>query len=298
MAVDRATRGERLQVLWSGYGEVVRVHLSDGRSVVVKAVDPAEPSHPLGWSGARGHARKLRSYAVESAWYERWADRCSDRCRVPRCIGRQTDGDRRLFLLEDLDAQGFDERRRTVSDDELVACLRWLASFHATFLGEMPDGLWPVGTYWHLDTRPDELAAMAPGALRDAAGVIDARLSAARWQTFVHGDAKVANFCFGSGGVAAVDFQYVGGGVGVKDLAYFLGSVLGDRELSRDAARWEEVYFAALRSFGGERAEAEWRELLPWAWADFERFLAGWSPGHWKRSGYAHTQVMQVLTRC
>jgi len=48
------------------------------------------------------------------------------------------------------------ERRSAVSPSELKACLTWLAQFHATFLGSAAEGLWECGTYWHLETRPDE----------------------------------------------------------------------------------------------------------------------------------------------
>jgi len=63
------------------------------------------------------------------------------------------------MVLEDLDANGYPLRINSVSMADMEACLRWLANFHAIFMGKKPDGLWKVGTYWHLDTRPDELEA-------------------------------------------------------------------------------------------------------------------------------------------
>jgi len=303
-----ARRGERLQSLWSGYGEIVRVHL-DGASVpsvVVKRVTPPEqPQHPRGWSGARGHARKLRSYAVEAAFYRAFAKDCDAGCRVPRAWAVEAEGSGWHFVLEDLDANGFDRRRLdregSLGHGELRRSLDWLARFHALFLGRVPAGLWPVGTYWHLDTRPDELAAMRDVALKAAAPAIDARLRGAPSQTLVHGDAKLANLCFSAEGVAAVDFQYVGGGVGVKDLAYFLGSALDGEALAREGEGWADHYFGQLADHLTDRGHdaatvvAEWRLLLPLAWADFERFLDGWAPEHSKRSPYARAQVEAAL---
>ena len=135
---------------------------------------------------------------------------------------------------------------------------------------------------------------MPPGSLKDAAHAIDAQLRQCPIQTLVHGDAKVANFCFAADAVAAVDFQYTGGGPGIVDVVYFLGSVLDDRALYAEAEHWLDRYFARLAS---PDAEAAWRPLLPFAWADFERFLAGWSPGHWKRGGYAAEQTRIALQR-
>jgi len=294
-----------VQSLWSGYGAIYR--FADARaSCIVKHVSPPSvTSHPRGWSSDRGHERKLRSYAVEAEWYRIFAPRCDARCRVPASIHLEATDDSWLFVLEDLDAAGYPRRLHQLSDREMRACLSWLAHLHATFLGVEPDRLWDVGTYWHLATRPDELAVMRDERLRAAASEIDGRLNAARYRTLVHGDAKVANFCFGDDGtdVAAVDFQYVGGGVGVKDVAYFLGSCLDEYECRRQAPGWVDAYFRLLREALAERqpgvdasaVEAEWRALYPVAWADFVRFLVGWAPEHTKIHGYSRDLTDAVL---
>ena len=270
----RATSAERdatLQILWGGYGEIVRVKLEGGahESVVVKHVRPPR-------AGDFAHRRKLRSYEVETAFYRSFASRCDDACRVARSFGSFEQSGERLLVLEDLDAAGFGGRTHRPRAAELDACLGWLAHFHARFLGEPPAGLWKTGTYWHLATRPDELeiAARKDPSVRDRAKDLDRRLAAARFRTLVHGDAKPANFCFGKERVAAVDFQYVGGGAGIVDVAYLLHG-------ERDAARSLDAYFSHLRSalagtVDASALESEWRALHPIAVADFERFLAGW----------------------
>lgn len=211
------------------------------------------------------------------------------------------------MVLEDLDAAGFDRRRAQVDDRSLYACLHWLANFHARFFGVQPQALWPTGTYWHLATRPDELDALDDTALRDAAPAIDRLLQASPYQTLVHGDAKLANFCFDADGgrVAAVDFQYVGGGCGVKDVAYFIDSCLSPEQCQRREGELLDVYFQALRralrdkrqSVDSEAVERDWRALYPVAWTDFHRFLKGWSPGHWPRDSYSERLAGQVIAR-
>lgn len=289
---QHATRGERIQALWDGYGEAVRWMLTGAEvpSVVVKHVQ-------AGSGKGRSHERKLRSYEVERVWYQDWSSRCRETCRVARCFSAHREGTRWLFVFEDLDAAGFDRRHRNPSGVRLDACLRWLASLHATFMGARPRGLWKTGTYWHLATRPDELAAMPKGPLRDGAAAIDARLRAARFKTIVHGDAKPSNFCFrrDGGEVAAVDFQYVGGGSGVKDVAYLLTG-----EGAGTVKRGLEVYFQALRKdlaakdVDADAVEEEGRALYPFAVADFQRFMTGWSPG-WRASAYERETTRRVL---
>lgn len=300
---------EVIQELWSGYGEILRVDLAeaDYASVVVKHVQlEGSAVHPRGWDTDLSHQRKLRSYEVETAWYRRWAGRCDAACRVPVCLAVEPVDDEVLMVLEDLDASGFPSRRSSVSEQELLSCLNWLAHFHAVFMGESPDGLWPVGTYWHLETRPDEWRALNDPALKQAAAAIDMRLNQSPFQTFVHGDAKLANFCFSRDGsqVAAVDFQYVGGGCGMKDLAYFLGSCLSEEDCERLEEPLLDAYFSDLKSalrqrrpdVDGDAVEADWRSLYPVAWTDFHRFLQGWSPGHWKLNRYSNRLAREVVT--
>ena len=298
---------EEIQELWSGYGKILRVVLEGAEqpSVVVKWVQLQEAArHPRGWNSNVGHLRKVRSYEVETAWYRDWSGSCGSRCRVPQLLAEDTTEDAVLLVLEDLDAAGFAHRHRSLRWDQVEDCLAWLAYFHATFLGREPTGLWPVGTYWHLATRSEELAALEDASLREAASAIDEKLSQVHFQTFVHGDAKLANFCFGAdGAVAAVDFQYVGGGCGMKDVAYFVGSCLDERTSEAREADLLDAYFGSLRQALSELrddvdfrdVEAEWRELYPVAWADFHRFLKGWSPGHWKINSYSERVTREVV---
>lgn len=317
---------EVLQNLWSGYGKIVRCGLEydmagkrprhpltpgtaslrkPRESVVVKHVHwPTTNNHPRGWNTGRSHERKVKSYQVETTFYENWANRCGESCRVPECLALETRGDEVFMVLEDLDAAGFGGRRSCVSGLEIKACLSWLAHFHATFMGEKPTGLWETGTYWHLETRPDELAELTDPALKAAAGAIDRKLQESPFQTFVHGDAKLANFCFSQDGkVAAVDFQYVGGGCGMKDVAYFLSSCLDEDECERQETGLLDYYFQTLEHAlkeGGKdidfpALETGWRALYPVAWTDFFRFLLGWSPGHWKIHSYSERLTREVL---
>jgi len=41
--------------------------------------------------------------------------------------------------------------------------------------------------------------------------------------------------------------------------------------------------------------EADWRPLYRLAWADFHRFMKGWSPGHWKLSDYSERVTREVI---
>jgi Phosphotransferase enzyme family len=294
--VKAATLEARLQGLWGGYGEVLRVELDGSRRAIVKRVRPPRDD------GSLSHRRKLRSYEVERAFYARYSARCqaSPECRVARPYGvLATDGGW-LFVLEDLDASGFSERRSQASDEDVRATLRWLARFHARFLGVAPDELWKVGTYWHLATRPEELRAVADEALRGAAGRIDDALGRARFRTLVHGDAKLENVCFAADAsrVALVDFQYVGGGVGVKDVAYFLSSCLSASECERRVPVYVDCYFQELAVALGAAAapvEREWRALFPFAWVDFHRFYSGWAPTAARGDAYSERLTRDVL---
>lgn len=298
---------EVIQTLWKGYGKIIRVSLSgaERKSVVVKQVRLPKLNRATG-AGQKdlSHARKVKSYRVELNWYEKWAGHCDRFCRVPLCLAAETRGDEVLLVLEDLDVGGFGRRVLSPSWPEICAGLAWLAEFHATFMGKPTEGLWKVGTYWHLDTRPDELKALADSSLRKAAGLIDKKLRNT-FQTLVHGDAKIENFCFSKDGVsiAAVDFQYVGGGCGMKDVAYFVSSCLRDAEAEQLENELLDFYFGKLIDAVTRRAISvdadvlvqEWRNLYPFAWADFHRFYKGWDSVHFSKTSYSERVTAAVI---
>lgn len=301
-----------IQTLWSGYGQIVRLGLTGTAidSVVLKYIvlpDKADLDHPRGWNTSRSHVRKIKSYDVEICWYRNWNIRCHTACRVAQCYAASSEAHERVIILEDLDAVGFSVRKSNLDKAGVKLCLTWLANFHAMFLDEEPDGLWQTGTYWHLSTRPDEWEAMQEGALKETAGTIDKMLNECKYQTLIHGDAKLANFCFSSDNesVAAVDFQYVGGGCGMKDVAYFLGSCLSEQECDQWAEELLDYYFLELKialdlnekQVNWHALKAEWESLFPVAWTDFYRFMLGWMPTHWKINAYSERLASEVIKR-
>jgi len=321
---------QSVQNLWSGYGNITR-YFSDTlqRPVMVKQVappvDPTTSVHPRGWNTTLSHQRKLRSYETEMCFYRDFLvkeepgkpnknasqSKHSLGFMTPELIASESSQHSWTLVLEDLDAQGFNQRAmkldpvRSQDWQLLKNCLSWLANFHSSFLHNSGCGLWQQGSYWHLDTRPDELASMSESALKQAAFEIDKRLQDCQYQTLVHGDAKIANFCINPDtlAVAALDFQYVGKGVGIKDVMLFLGSCLNSEQLFSYETQLLDHYFSVLKQAmqtAGREQEydelaSEWRKLYPFAWADFHRFLAGWKPDHSKINAYMLSQTQACL---
>ena len=294
---------EVIQSLWSGYGKISRYQLTDSskNTVVVKNISLSEgKEHPRGWDTDYSHTRKARSYEVETHWYEQWNQRCSENSRTPIFIGSYSAGKDQWIVLEDLD-ENYPVRKQELDFSEVKACLKWLANFHGTFLNEKPNGLWEIGTYWNLKTRPDEFEKIEHLELKAKAHLIDEALNQCTYQTIVHGDAKLANFCFSLNGekVAAVDFQYVGGGCGMKDVAYFLGSCLSSDECEIYETELLNFYFLELEKVADKvnfkALEQEWRRMYPMACTDFTRFLLGWMPSHQKVNKYNLNLMENVL---
>lgn len=291
-----------LQTLWSGYGQCCRFFSPNTNQYLVAKAVQAQPAsaHPKGWNDAHSHQRKCKSYQIEQYFYQHYAT-CS-RAFTPQLIACERHGDHALTIMSDLNVAGFSQRHSKLTIEQAKPVLEWLACFHADFMQTNGHGLWAAGTYWHLSTRQREWQTMATGLLKQHAPAISRQLDEARFTTLVHGDAKVANFCFdpAASKAAAVDFQYVGKGIGVQDVAYFIGSALNTDDQLYFTEHCLDYYFAALRRYWRSRIEVhaveqEWRGLYAVACADFQRFLEGWSPGHHKLNSVLNSYTCRAL---
>ncbi|MEZ9623111.1 phosphotransferase [Vibrio sp. 10N.222.55.A3] len=325
-----------IQRLWGGYGELVRLvfdkdnsgsmNNASVNSVIVKHVAlPDKAEHPKGWNTKLSHQRKVHSYQVETAWYQSFTQQWDERCPVPVGLQCELEENEWLIVMQDLADIGFpltshfdvlaasDYQAPSYTREEQKqrdACLKWLANFHAKHINinqEQLSSLWQVGTYWHLDTRPDELNALADLPLKNQAKHIDRLLKECPYQTLVHGDAKLANFCFDSESerAAAVDFQYVGYGCAMKDVALFMSSAIRPQDCAELESEVLDAYFHYLKEalayyqphLSFDEVEAAWRPMFYVAWADFQRFVKGWSPEHWKINPYTEQLTLRVLTQ-
>jgi hypothetical protein len=87
-------------------------------------------------------------------------------------------------------------------------------------------------------------------------------------------------------------------------VAYLLGSALTEKALSENLPYLLDHYFAELgrelmaqgesQAFAQEVIE-EWQTLFVIAWADFHRFIMGWSPTHAKNTPFSHDLTEQAL---
>ncbi|MFU2511941.1 kinase [Pseudoalteromonas sp. ASV78] len=295
---------ETITALWSGCGEIVRCCL-DGKACVIKAISvPDHINHPRITQSEFAINRKRHSYEVEFHWYQQYASNLPAQARALSCYNTLEHQQQKVLVFADFAAYGFTNAQ--ANHAHVVAIIRWLGYFHAFHFQVKADGLWLQGSYWHLATRPDEYEKMADSAIKHHAYNIDKTLRACQYQTLIHGDAKLANFAVNSATmeVLGYDFQYVGAGIGVVDVMYFLGSCLNEQQLEDTADDYLADYFQhfsnAMQTFGNSEYTAavinEWQKLWPLAWADFYRFLMGWSPEHVKINSYMrkHFNTMQI----
>lgn len=320
MAAEHVVSTQLIQPLWGGYGELFRVTLNGSQytSVIVKHIKLPQPKiHPRGWNTSLSHQRKLTSYQIELHWYQHYANHCLPQCPVPKCLYVNEQDNEILLIMEDLATLGFTQTFTSfepkltsytqASHKQIESCLSWLAYFHAQHLAIEPDGLWECGSYWHLATRPDELTKLTDIPLQQAAKQIDNALQQCPFQTLIHGDAKLANFCFTATGdrVAGVDFQYVGKGCGMKDVILLFSSYIPHQQCDQDVPELLNYYFSKLQQalselqpdINPQAVEDAWRPLYCIAWADFQRFMKGWSPTHWKINNYTEALTKQALAQ-
>ncbi|PLY07486.1 MAG: phosphotransferase [Arcobacter sp.] len=294
-----------IQRLWSGYGELVRLKFTK-KTIIIKHVKlPKASKHPKGWNTDFSHQRKLYSYEVEVNWYKEFSEIIDNRCRIPQGLKTFQTENEWLIVMEDLAMAGFNITTCHGHRNYLISSINWLANFHAKYLNTKSELIWEIGTYWHLDTRPDEFEILEDKELKKYAIHIDNELKNIKYKTIVHGDAKIANFCFDEHGTtcAAVDFQYVGHGTGMKDLVYFISSAV-EPEVCDQMESWIlDTYFIAFKDaiehyhpkLDSIQIEREWRPLFAIAWADFQRFIKAWSPNHYKINSYSEELTTRAI---
>jgi len=281
---------ECLSRLWAGMGYIYDVTVKGKFHIIVKRVIP-----PPKGRQSFGDKRKAVSYQVEANFYNNVAPKLISNHGLsipsPYHVEKNDANDQVTICMSRLEGSP----GSLCSDDEIHAVLRWMATLHAATWGEKADlfvredGLHPIGSYWHLDTRPDEHDNMPrkgwEGRLKRAARAIDGRLKRDHMQCCIHGDAKDANMVFSCNDnnekfVMMYDFQYVGKAPPTIDLAYFfcVAASCGD-----DNREYLQFYHRELLSkLDGRDVKPTYEELedsLELAFCDFQRFMSGW--GGW-----------------
>ena len=283
--------------LWSGMGHIYRIKCPDQKQIIVKHVAAPRKNQSF------GDKRKADSYQVEANFYENLAENLIENgvcLPKPLLVERNAGKGKNEIVIAMAHVES--EAEMDLSTDEpLKAVLTWLAALHASHWLVSDEtihdlGLQMVGTYWHLDTRPEEHESMPTkgweGRLKLAARAIDERLKIDPFQCIIHGDAKDANVLYNGESVYMCDFQYCGKGPPSKDLAYFFCSTLApDDEAAALVYYLEQLTLRVPPNTTLPNLE-QLQESVELAYCDFYRFMSGW--GYWG-SGGGEERVKNVL---
>ena len=288
--------------LWAGMGHIYQVELWTTGTVcfVMKHIKP-----PSRKRQSFGDQRKAASYHVECNFYDNLAASLIRdyglHIPTPYLVEHGPAKEEITICMSLLVGNEIDMSNL----EEVKSVLSWLAKFHAVYWGQdqvdrivQEVGLQAMGSYWHLDTRPEEHGNMSrngwEGRLKRAARAIDSCLKRDPMQCLIHGDAKKANMMLVSSlhdavnareeTVAMYDFQYCGRGTPTRDVAYFLCSSCDEDE----EGELVEFYYNRLVENLSSSSSAtkatiptleHFRDSLELALCDFSRFMCGW--GHW-----------------
>jgi Phosphotransferase enzyme family len=306
--------------LWSGMGHIYKVTLpttssndkrtASGTAVVQLVVKHVAPPRSLQQS--KGDRRKADSYQIEANFYEKLAPLLirDHGLRLPEPFLVERDSGKAKNEIVIVMSHIEQSKSADLLNEVFVkAVLEWLATLHASYWGaERVDaivdrvGLQNIGSYWHLDTRPEEHESMPnkgwEGRLKRAARAIDERLKRDTLQCLIHGDTKDANMLFSENNIGEpiatlCDFQYCGKGPPTKDLAYFFCSSasLDDEEAALEF--YLEQLIKRLPADAMPPTMEELKDSLELAYCDFYRFMSGW--GYWGSGG--EDRVKAVLNR-
>ncbi|KAL3909743.1 MAG: hypothetical protein SGILL_007964 [Bacillariaceae sp.] len=308
--VTSVTSQSQIATLWAGMGSILRLQCKDAsgsvKTVIAKYIKCTNPK-------SFGDKRKRDSYHVETAFYG--SRYCSDLSKGHICcrgLHTEDDGNGEITILM---SPLPNSTIHYMQGDAAKAAVCSVARLHAYFWGnEKADaavdaGLAKQGTYWYLDTRPDEYESMSKhglsGKLKKAAHAIDEALKSHKYQTICHGDLKACNMSMSESPsyVTFVDFQYLGKACPAKDLAYLFccGMDIDHDFEERQEREMLEIYIKEMSANGVGSEDVvgdplptaeELTEALDLAYCDLYRWMLGW--GVWG-NGFLEERVEKVL---
>jgi hypothetical protein len=256
----------------SGAG-LERVHLADGRTLVVKTIDPSADFTVAATSGPPG------------AEYLLWRDGVFDRLPAGVCsvlVDAWLEGDRTVLVMKDL-GEGVCTWSRRLTGPETAWVMERTADLHRAFLGDVPSQVVPLER---------ALALFAPATIRPLAETGNQLMSLALrgWELFAeqvpadvsdtvlsllddisplaralergpvtmtHGDLATVNMAFEVDTLVLLDWAMPTAAPGALDVARFVAGCASVVDLSR-----EEVLEAYRRAAGPAYDERSTRLAL------------------------------------
>ena len=291
--------------LWSGCGQI-QSGFFNSQPVIVKLSEiPENINHQVISQTDFAKQRKDKSYLNEINFYNDPTCHTAFEKVRPYCYFAKRIGALNVLILEDFKSKSF-QNIDVHKLEHIYAVVNWLAQFHAQGLTLIKSEPFPLGGYWHLETRPDEFEKMEFIDLKHQAIYLADSLYKASYKTLIHGDSKLANYAFDKNyNVLGYDFQYIGSGIGLQDVMLFMTSVFNGEACEKYEESILNLYFESLKNALSntmsikeyELLEREWRTLWPIVWSDFYRFLNGWKPEHKKITQFMQNKFSEVLNK-